>query len=167
MVPIKRCQMLMVGCQHLVQHSRKRSTARRRCSETTLSTPRCGKKRLRGMFLSGLSLEESQAEEDVLSSISTSLKQSARLHRLHHESRQNEMISSVICNANLDLRWWGCLIGGLWWSPTGNLSIIPATTRFFRVFLHANSCWENPAFHRPGYDPYRSLCILHASLAAR
>jgi hypothetical protein len=63
-----------------------------------------------GMFLSGLSLEESQAEEDVLSSISTSLKQSARLHRLHHESRQNEMFSSAICNVNLDLRWWGCLI---------------------------------------------------------
>jgi hypothetical protein len=117
MAPIKRCQMLMVGCQHLVQHSIKRSTARRRCSKMTLSTPVVAKGDCEGMrdhklgmFLSGLSFEESQAEEDVISSISTSLKQSVRLHRLHHESRQNEMFSSAICNANLDLRWWGCLI---------------------------------------------------------
>jgi hypothetical protein len=84
MAPIKRCQVLMVGCQHLVQHFASGAQQEKGCSEMTPSTP-LWQKRLRGDerpktrdVLSGPSFEELQAEEDVLLPISTSLKQGTR-----------------------------------------------------------------------------------------
>lgn len=91
--------MLMVGCQHLVQHSVSGAQQEEGCSEMTPSTPLWQKSDREGMKDEKLgishpasSFEESQAEEDIPPLISTSLKRDTRPRQLHHESRQMERL---------------------------------------------------------------------------
>lgn len=82
------------------------------------------------------SFKESQAEEDVLSSISTSLKQGKRMRRLHHESRQ------IQCSVVRYVMGTCISSGGVCLTV---LTLMPGTD----AGLNASSCREVPALHTP------------------
>ena len=104
--------MLMVGCQHLVQHSVS-GAQQEGCSKMTRSTPLWQKSDCEGMKDEKLgishpasSFEESQAEEDIPPLISTSLKRDTRYEAASTSPREppNGTLSRAIGNANLHLR---------------------------------------------------------------